>query len=136
MTVFLILIIVLCIVIIALLWSRNRDLQRDYDEAFDNWGFWVKQCKAERTEAMSQLDDSRFANQKLREHNGAISDQLKSTESQLSGVRKHLADELENNCRLVHRLNATEARLADAELRIAAASENLANTPPQPLEQD
>ena len=128
-------IIVGCLLIIGCLVAYIRDLRIYSARCFENWGFWEKQCKADRAQAMSQLDDSRFANQKLREHNGVISDQLTSTKSELGGVRQHLADELENNCRLVHRLNATEAKLADAELRIAAASENLANTPPQPLEQ-
>jgi len=122
MTTFLAILLIGCIIAIVLLWGRCRDLTSDHSQAFDNWGFWEKKCKAERADLMRQFDGLRLANQKLHDTNSELLEQL-------GEVRKQLADELENNCRLVHRLNAAEARLADAELRIAAATENLTNQP-------
>ena len=104
-------IIVVCLFVIGCLIAYIRDLRIHSAESFENWGFWEKACKAARHEVSNLHLD------------------LKQCSDNFNNANKHLAEELENNCRLVKLLNDARANLADAELRIAAASENLTNQP-------
>lgn len=104
-------IIVVCLLLIGCLVAYIRNLGLDRNRYLENSGYWEKACMAARKEGTNLHAD------------------LKQCRDQLSGVREHLAAELENNCRLVKLLNDARAKLADAELRIAAATENLTNQP-------
>lgn len=104
-------VIAVCLFVIGCLIAYIRNLRIRSAESFDNWGFWEKACKAARHEVSNLHVD------------------IKQCRDQLNSVREHLAEELENNCRLVKLLNDARAKLADAELRIAAATENLTNQP-------
>lgn len=104
-------VIAVCLFVIGCLIAYIRNLRISSAESFDNWGFWEKACKAARHEVSNLHVD------------------IKQCRDQLNSVREHLAEELENNCRLVKLLNDARAKLADAELRIAAATENLTNQP-------
>ncbi len=125
MTPFLIIVIVLCLITIAVLWERSRDLTIERDRYLDNWGFWEGQCRAARKEVYALQCDAGETDRLLQESRAAnkhLSERL-SRESQI------LIDEMEKCCRYVEQLNATEAKLADANLRIEAAAENLTNQP-------